>query len=267
MADSGVVAYRGQQAGFLGTEFDPLELASLGQPAGSQPAGNTGSAIPPVAEVPPEKSSRRVRGSKKISTARQKTAPVITAADQEIYGQTRCGRLCRQARILVESGVRVVVVNLFDTLNEQLTWDCHGSSRGTHAGTVYDYRDTLGPQFDRAYAALIDDLADAGLLDETLVIATGEFGRTPRINEFGGRDHWTKCWSAVLAGGGIRGGQVIGGSDSQAGSVIDRPVHPGELVATVYHTLGISPDILLRDEQSASEYPLIDFAPVGELVA
>jgi uncharacterized protein (DUF1501 family) len=138
----------------------------------------------------------------------------------------------------VEAGVRTVVVNLFDTLAGQPTWDAHGA--GLSPATVFDYRDWLCPQFDRAMSALLDDLDQRKLLDDTLVVATGEFGRTPRLNGSAGRDHWPAVWSAVLAGGGISGGQVLGASDRIGAQPIDRPVHPGELMATMYRVLGLA---------------------------
>ena len=140
--------------------------------------------------------------------------PVLSVADEpeavrRAYGETRFGCLCLQARRMVERGVRVVTVNLFDQLTGQVTWDCHGRSPSAPS-TLYDYRDKLCPEFDRALSALLDDLQQRGLLEETLVTAVGEFGRTPRVNGHGGRDHWPGVWSAIMAGGGVRGGNVIG---------------------------------------------------------
>ena len=102
------------------------------------------------------------------------------------------------------------------------------------------HREVL-PTFDRAFTALIDDLERSGRLETTLVVAAGEFGRTPRLNASGGRDHWPGVWSVVLAGGGVRGGQVVGASDAHAGAPADRPVTPSDLLATMYHRLGIDP--------------------------
>ena len=132
----------------------------------------------------------------------------------------------------------MVTVNMFETVFNQVTWDCHGTRPFS---TLDDYARELLPTFDRALSALLDDLDRRGLLETTLVVATGEFGRTPRLNCRGGRDHWPGVWSAVLAGGGTRGGQVIGASDSHAGSPTDRPVTAAELVATMYRSLGIDP--------------------------
>ncbi len=99
----------------------------------------------------------------------------------------------------------------------------------------------LCPTFDTTFSALVTDLADRGLLDETLVVATGEFGRSPRINPEGGRDHWGNCFSLAVAGAGIAGGQVIGASDRIGGSPSSRLLRPPDLAATVLHLLGIDP--------------------------
>jgi uncharacterized protein (DUF1501 family) len=117
-----------------------------------------------------------------------------------------------------------------------VTWDIHGSAPFTSIGSMDTY---LAPMFDSAYTSLIEDLSDRGLLDSTVIVATGEFGRTPKINPAGGRDHWPQCWSMVMAGGGIKGGRVVGISDEIASAPLDRPVTPGEVAATVYTALGI----------------------------
>src|SRR5207253_9145051 len=101
-----------------------------------------------------------------------------------------------------------------------------------------DYRETLCPMFDRAYAALLDDLYQRGLLGNTLVVAMGEFGRTPQLNPRGGRDHWPGVWSVLFAGGGVRGGQVVGASDRHGAEPRDRPVAAAQVAATIYGALG-----------------------------
>src|SRR5262249_2337656 len=103
------------------------------------------------------------------------------------------------------------------------------------------------PHLDQTYSALMEDLAQRGLLDETLVVMMGEMGRTPNLNANGGRDHWTFCYSVLLAGAGIRGGSVYGTSDAQAAYVKDKPVRIRDLVATIYHCLGIDPAMPVYD--------------------
>jgi hypothetical protein len=150
------------------------------------------------------------------------------------YGRTRLGQSLLLARRLVEAGVQFVAYNAF---NQE--WDTHG-------GLVGRYKQ-LVPPMDQAYSALLEDLVARGLLDSTLVINTGEFGRTPMINNLNGRDHWPSAYSTVLCGGGIRGGQVYGSSDKKGAFVATQPVSPADVLATMWHLLGIAPETELRD--------------------
>jgi uncharacterized protein (DUF1501 family) len=118
--------------------------------------------------------------------------------------------------------------------------------------------------FDRALSTLLDDLAQRGLLDETLVLAAGEFGRTPRINAWTGRDHWPGCWSVLVAGGGVRGGQVIGRSDATGHEPAERPIALPELTATLFRVLEIPPETPLRPEPE-TPVETCAAAAVGEL--
>jgi hypothetical protein len=146
---------------------------------------------------------------------------------REKYGRTSLGQGCLLARRLVESGVRFVTVSRgFNT------WDHHRDIFPTLANDFL-------PELDRAFASLVEDLDQRGMLDTTLVIVTGEFGRTPEINAMGGRDHWPNAFSLALAGAGITGGRVLGESDEQAMFVKDHPVEVPDLVATIYRKLGI----------------------------
>jgi uncharacterized protein (DUF1501 family) len=131
--------------------------------------------------------------------------------------------------------------------------------------TLDDYRRTLCPTFDLAFAALLDDLHQRGMLQETLVLALGEFGRTPRLNANGGRDHWPGCWSIVLAGGGVRGGQVIGASDRIAAEPASRPVRCAEVTASVYNAMGLPLSTRLV-AAGGRKWPLVDAGPIRELV-
>ena len=141
------------------------------------------------------------------------------------YGRTGTGQGALLARRLVEAGVRFVTVS-------RGNWDHHTN---VFPNLSNDYL----PELDRAYAALLEDLADRGMLDTTLVLVTGEFGRTPEINVYGGRDHWPNVFSLTIAGGGIRGGRVWGASDRDAMFVKDNPVEVPDFVATLYHKLGV----------------------------
>ncbi len=181
------------------------------------------------------------------------------------YGLNRFGQSCLLARRLVGSGVRFVTVNMFETVFDELTWDIHGSSPFS---PIECYRDLCGPNFDNGFSSLIEDLAATGELDKTLVVATGEFGRTPRINPAGGRDHWPQCWSMVMAGGGVQGGIVVGASDATASEPRDRPVSPAEVCATIYRALGVDLATTLPGPEGRA-IPIVDTgaAPIHELFA
>ncbi len=161
-----------------------------------------------------------------------------SSALRDRYGRGKFGQSVLLARRLIEAGVRLVQVNWPREPGDQMTgfpvWD-------THKNNAPRVRDVLCPQFDLAFSAVIDDLAGRGLLDETLVVAMGEFGRSPRINAEGGRDHWGSCFSLAMAGAGIAGGQVIGSSDREGGYPANRVLRPPDLAATIFHLLGINP--------------------------
>lgn len=168
-------------------------------------------------------------------------------AARDRYGRNRFGQSCLLARRMVERGVRFVTVNMFETVFNEITWDIHGSSPFS---PISCYSDLIGPMFDHGFTSLIEDLHERGLLANTLVVAMGEFGRTPKINPAGGRDHWPACWTIALAGGGVQGGRVVGSSDEIGAAPKDRPVTPAEVAATVYHALGIGLDLELEGPQS-----------------
>lgn len=165
------------------------------------------------------------------------------AATRERYGQNRFGQSVLLARRLVEAGVSLVQVNWtrWETDPDVApAWD-------THAKNAERLKSSLMPPMDQAYSALLEDLEQRGMLEETLVVWMGEFGRSPKINPSGGRDHWGHVFSAALAGGGIQGGTVYGRSDRQGGYPLDGRVEPQDLTATVYHCLGFAPETELRD--------------------
>ena len=184
---------------------------------------------------------------------------------REWYGKNRFGQSCLLARRLIEAGVRYVTVNMFETVFDEITWDIHGSRPFS---PISCYRDLVGPMFDNAFSSLIEDLEQRGLLKNTLVMGTGEFGRTPKVNPAGGRDHWPSCWTSIFAGGGIRGGQVVGSSDEIGAAPKDRPVTPAEIAATVYHLMGLDLEMFLP-AQLGRVVPLVDnnAQPVREMLA
>ncbi len=149
---------------------------------------------------------------------------------RDVYGRNVYGQSVLLARRLIEAGTRVVTVSWAPDANA--TWDTHGNN-------FKSLKDTLLPQLDAACGSLIGDLFQRGMLDRTLVAVLGDFGRTPKINKNAGRDHWNYCYTIMLAGGGLRPGFVWGASDKSGAFPADNPVRPGDIIATLYHQLGV----------------------------
>jgi hypothetical protein len=248
----------GQDAGWLGQAFDPFLVTGDPNAPGFRVAGLT-----PATDTPPPRLEGRqgllralddgLEGAGGFTAAQQKALRLLSSAEAEAafdlsreppalrdrYGRHPHGQSCLLARRLVEAGVRLVCVNWPD--DGKTFWDTHGNN--------FDgLKDRLMPPADRAFAALLDDLDQRGLLDETLVLWVGEFGRAPKITRASaGREHWPGCYSAVLAGGGVRGGAVYGASDRIGALPAADPVSPADLTATVYHALGADPDSQTTD--------------------
>lgn len=178
---------------------------------------------------------------------RQEPAPL-----RDTYGRHLFGQSCLMARRLVEAGVRFVTVH-YDCC-DGYSWDSH-----VHSDDVQRF---LLPTFDQGCAALLDDLSVRGMLDETLVIAIGEMGRTPSATPRWGRGHWSTLFSALIAGGGVRRGALFGGSDKDAAYPIDSPTSPEDLASTLYYALGIDPESRIFDSQGRPT-PIV---PEGKVV-
>ena len=193
-----------------------------------------------------------------MTSERTRNALNIKAEPAEVrdrYGRHLFGQSTLMARRLIEAGVRYVTVH-YDCV-DGYSWDSHRNSD--------DVRKNLLPTFDQSCSALLSDLDERGLLDETLVIATGEMGRTPKANANWGRDHWSTLFSTVIAGGGIPGGTLYGASDKDAAYSLDTPVSPEDLAATVYYALGIDPDIRVPNSENRP-IPIVENGhPVTEL--
>ena len=172
------------------------------------------------------------------------------------YGANHFGQACIMARRLVEAGTRFVQVNWYDGPAWH-GWDVHGAD----IGGMERMEQHLCPRLDQGLSALLADLEDRGMLNSTLVVVVGEFGRTPKVNKYAARDHWPRCFSALLAGGGVPGGVVVGASDKHGASPIDRPVNPTEFAATIYRLLGID----ATTDQRIRTF-VRDALPVGDLV-
>ena len=233
MTDTGLQAGRGQTSGFLGPAAAPVTLSANGI-------------------VPAEWGLPDWEGE--------------SAATRQRYGTSDLARNCLLARQLVERGTHSVCINMYPRLSQQVTWDCHGHQPSAPA-RLSDYASVVCPPFDQALSALLDDLRERGLLSNTLVVAVGEFGRTPRINRQGGRDHWTGVWSALLAGAGLPGGQVLGASDAQGGSPLERPVTPPEFIATLLSLLEIDSHLPLPFSADQSRPAVVQADSVLEWTA
>ena len=263
------VTYSGTHAGWLGARHDPMEIAAAAGGSTEQPTHTM--------TLPEDLSNTRLlarqglvrtinrveRRFDQLATARNiddysaqairmLTSPVAQSAfnldkeDPRIrdkYGRNEWGESMLLARRLVEAGVRLVTISWMTVAANGIVsnvWD-------NHAGTSMLTELYCLKSLDPGFAALMDDLTDRGLLDDTLVAMYGEFGRTPLLNVTQGRDHWGRVQSAILAGGGIQGGQVYGSSDKDAAYPASDPVSPEDMLATIYYSLGIDPSAELFD--------------------
>ena len=187
----------------------------------------------------------------------RKEAPGV----RELYGHTLFGQSCLAARRLVEAGSRIVSV----------FWDEYGlagSGWDTHYNHYARMKQELCPGLDQGWYGLITDLDQRGLLDDTLVVCTSEHGRTPKITtgQGGGRDHWSRVYSSLMAGGGTKRGHIVGASDKHGGDVAERPISPKDLLATMYHLLGIDHQMIVHDTLSRP-LPLVDGEVIREVLA
>ena len=180
------------------------------------------------------------------------------------YGRNTFGQSCLLARRLIEGGVRYVTVNHFDTVFNLTCWDMHADGGGLD-NTYLDYERHLCPQFDWAFTALIEDLEQRGLLEETVVAVLSEFGRTPQLNPRGGRDHYPAAWTNFLCGGNIRGGQVIGSTDKIGSRPHSNPIEPPQILASIYHGMGINLDTTMLPGPGERPVRLIDAEPIRQL--
>ncbi|MHB8520785.1 MAG: DUF1501 domain-containing protein [Limisphaerales bacterium] len=278
----------GQDAGFLGKAYDPFVL--MADP--SKKDFKVPDLLPPQAigtvRLERRKALRSIvddavkefEGSESaklmdsnfsdayrlMTSAKARAAFDLTQEPQTVrdrYGLTRFGQCCLLARRLIEAGVRFVTINTFITVFDEITWDIHGSKPFT---SIAGMRDIVAPMYDQGYSALIEDLHQHGMLDNTLVCNLAEFGRTPKVNPAGGRDHWPQCWTVYFAGGGVQGGRVVGKSDDIGGYPVERPVRPAEVVATIFHSLGLDLETHLPGPQGRP-FALVDSGtqPIMEL--
>jgi len=270
----------GQAGGFLGKAYDPFSL--MADP--SQPNFKVPDLLPPSTlgdvRIDRRRRMREAVESKLSAMEATESAQMLdsnfeaayrlmsspqarqaldltkeSTATRERYGMNRFGQCCLLARRLIESGVRFVTINTFLTVFDEITWDIHGSKPFT---TIEGMKNIVAPMYDMAYSALIEDLDQRGMLGDTLVTGLAEFGRTPKVNPAGGRDHWPQCFSCTFAGGGVQGGRAIGASDPIGAVPADRPTAPGEVIATIFKSLGLD----LQAEMpgpGGRPFPLVEF--------
>ncbi len=269
VGDQNNAMWAGQHAGVLGARYDPLFLFDETWVPGTSLPG-----FVPARDVSTDRQKGRAgllgslqrrtttQAEQDFARFQQLALDVLNSqkswrafrlddekpATIERYGDNRFGRSVLIARRLVEAGVALVTVPWVYRQSEQ--------NFDTHNKHFTKMKSLLLPPVDRAFAALLEDLHERGLLGSTLVAWTGEFGRTPKINGNAGRDHWGKVYSAVLAGGGIKGGQVIGKSDRQGGLPADNPVHVTDLFATMYRALGVGPETEVIDQTGRPMFPV-----------
>ena len=270
----------GQHGGWLGRQYDPLHV--MGDPNAA------GWKVPALALIDGQSPDRlqhrrellqsldqqrrageQTGGLNQLDSLQQRAFGLLTSATvrgafdlgqetpetRDRYGRNIHGQCVLLARRLIEHDVPLVSVNWHN--DGQNFWDTHGNNFNR-------LKNDLCPPTDRALTALLEDLSRTGRLDETLIVWVGEFGRAPVINGSTGRDHHPRCYSGLMAGGGIRGGQVYGASDQHAAYPADKPVSPHDLVATMYHALGVGADAVLHDSLNRP-HRVHGGRPIGEL--
>ncbi len=275
------VVYTGTYGGFLGPSHDPMEL---------QAPAEVNAPPPHSLEMPKGLDAHRLQSrhgllkvldghdrllqqasgsARGLGGFREQAFRMLTSSSakgafkldaepdaiRDRYGRNEWGECFLLSRRLVEAGVRLVTFVWYYVCpdgNVANVWDNHGGTGSLGGATGYEMlkKEYCLPSLDQGYSALLEDLSQRGMLDETLVVMLGEFGRTPKINKTTGRDHWGPCQSIVLAGGGVRGGQVYGASDNIAAYPTDKPVSPEDLIATVYNAFGRPPENVIYDQQN-----------------
>ena len=279
---------RSQEAAYLGSAHEPFILT--GDPALSgfkvnnlePPAGQTEFRVESRRKLLKELDDvqRRTETSRTLErdTAYARAFNLLTSPEakkafdlgnesdklRDRYGRNTFGQSCLMARRLIENGARFITVNHFDTVFGMTCWDMHADGGGLD-NTYADYERHLCPQFDLALTALVDDLDQRGMLDETVIAVFSEFGRTPKINVKGGRDHYPSAFTNFFVGGGIRGGQVIGSTDKIGAAPHDRPVQPPQMLATLYRALGIDLETTMMPGPGNRPVRLIEAEPIHEL--
>ncbi len=289
IANTGTSTPHGQAAGYLGSAHEPFFLN--GDPARSD--FQVADLLPPKGLSDVRLESRRQllteldalqrradsRSVLEHDTAYSRAFSLLTSPGtkkafdltqepeklRDRYGRNTFGQSCLMARRLIEHGARYVTVNHFDTVFNLSCWDMHADGGGLD-NTYDDFKNLLCPQFDWAFSALIEDLSQRGLLQETVVAVLSEFGRTPNINPRGGRDHYPNAWTNFLCGGNIKGGQVVGSTDKNGAAPQDYPIQPPQVLATLYAGMGIDLDSTTMPGPGGRPIRFIEAHPIPELI-
>lgn len=288
IGNTGAGPLHGQTASYLGSAHEPFFL-------GADPASaefKVADLAPPANQPEPRISARRglleqldalqrraeSKSTQDLDASYTRAFNLLTSSTTRMafelkhepdklrdrYGRNTFGQSCLMARRLIESGSRYVTVNHFDTVFGLSCWDMHADGGGLN-NTYLDYERVLCPQFDIAFTALIEDLEQRGLLKETVVAVLSEFGRTPKLNPRGGRDHYPPVWTNFLCGANIRGGQVIGSTDKLGAAPHDYPIDPPRVLASIYHGMGIDLETTMMPGPGGRPVRFIEAEPIREL--
>jgi hypothetical protein len=288
IGNTGTSTPHGQKAAYLGSAHEPFflgsdparkdfQVANLKPPKG-QTAFRVNSRRKLLTELDKLQRRTETKTTNDRDTAYRRAFNLLTSPEtkkafdldnepaklRDRYGRNTFGQSCLMARRLIERGGRFVTVNHFDTVFGIACWDMHANG-GNLNNTYLDYENVLCPQFDQAYTALIEDLEQRGLLKDTVVAVLTEFGRTPKLNKRGGRDHYPSAWTNFLCGGLVKGGQVVGSTDKIGAAPHDRPVLPPEMLASIYHAMGIDLETTMMPGPGSRPIRFIDAEPIREL--
>ncbi len=290
IGNTGAGPLHGQTAGYLGSAHEPFFLnadpAAPGFKVGDLevPKGQTQDRLDNrkklLEQIDDLQRGTESRGTQMHDSAYERAFRLLTSTRakaafdlslekdtlRDRYGRNTFGQSCLLARRLIESGVRYATVNHFDTVFNLSCWDMHADGGGLN-NTYLDYERHLCPQFDMAFTALIEDLSQRGMLEDTVVSVLSEFGRTPQLNPKNGRDHYPNAWTNFLVGGNIKGGQVIGATDKIGSRPIDTPVEPPQVIASIYHAMGIDLDNVMMPGPGERPIRLVDAEPIRQLFA
>ena len=288
IGNTGTATPHGQKSAYLGSAHEAFFLG--GDPAQkgfkvknlTHPAGQTEFRVSSrknlLKEIDRVQRRTETNTTKQFDTAYERAFSLLTSPEskrafdlknepdkvRDRYGRNTLGQSCLMARRLIESGTRFVTVNHFDTVFNVTCWDMHADGGGLD-NTYLDYERHLCPQLDQAFTALLEDLEQSGMIEDTVIAVLSEFGRTPKLNPKGGRDHYPPAWTNFFAGGPIKGGQVIGSTDKIGAAPHDRPILPPQVVASIYTAMGIDLETTMMPGPGSRPIRFVEAEPIKEL--